>query len=71
MLENVNLKKKLSREKHKRALPGLQHRLYDLEKACWDHGLPTVIVFEGWDAGSRKFPDGGRSQTAHHLEREL
>jgi len=53
MLENINLKKKLSREEYKRALPGLQHRLYDLEKACWDHGVPTVIVFEGWDASGK------------------
>ena len=50
MLENINLKRKLSHEEYKRALPAIQHRLYDLEKACWDHGVPTVIVFEGWDA---------------------
>jgi polyphosphate kinase 2 (PPK2 family) len=53
MLENVNLKKKLSREEYKRTLPTLQGRLYDLEKACWDHGVPTVIVFEGWDASGK------------------
>src|ERR1035441_10866324 len=35
MLENINLKKKLSREDYRLALPGLQQRLYDLEKACW------------------------------------
>ncbi len=53
MLENINLKKKLSREDYKRDLPALQHRLYDLEKACWDHGVPTVILFEGWDASGK------------------
>ncbi len=53
MLENINLKRKLSREEYKRVLPSLQHRLYDLEKACWDHGVPTVIVFEGWDASGK------------------
>lgn len=53
MLENINLKKKLSREEYKLALPNLQQRLYDLEKACWDHGIPTVIVFEGWDASGK------------------
>ena len=36
MLENINLKKKLSREDYKRDLPALQQRLYDLEKACWE-----------------------------------
>ena len=53
MLENINLKKKLSREEYKRALPAVQHRLYDLEKACWDQGVPAVIVFEGWDASGK------------------
>lgn len=53
MLENLNLKKKLSREEYKQRLPGLQTRLYDLEKACWDNGVSTVIVFEGWDASGK------------------
>ena len=53
MLENINLKKKLSREEYKIALPKLQQRLYDLERACWDHGVPTVILFEGWDASGK------------------
>ena len=53
MLENINLKRKLSREDYKQALPVLQQRLYDLEKACWDHGVPTIIVFEGWDASGK------------------
>ncbi len=53
MLENINLKKKLLREEFKRLLPVLQGRLYDLEKACWDQGVPTVIVFEGWDASGK------------------
>jgi polyphosphate kinase 2 (PPK2 family) len=53
VLENINLKKKLSREEFKLALPDLQRRLYDLEKACWDHGVPTLIVFEGWDASGK------------------
>src|SRR5712692_4068849 len=53
MLENLNLKKWLSREEYKRLLPGLQRRLYDLEKACWDHETPSVLVFEGWDAAGK------------------
>jgi len=53
MLENINLKTRLSREDYKLALPGLQQRLYDLERACWEHGIPTVIVFEGWDASGK------------------
>ena len=53
MLENINLKRKLSHADYNQALPLLQHRLYDLEKASWDHGVPTVIVFEGWDASGK------------------
>ena len=53
MLENINLKRKLSREEYKLALPSIQQRLYDLEKACWDHRVATVIVFEGWDASGK------------------
>jgi len=53
MLENINLKRKLSREEYKEVLPSLQHRLYDLEKACWDHGVPSIILFEGWDAAGK------------------
>ena len=53
MLENVNLKRKLSHQEYKEALPALQRRLYDLEKACWDHGVPTIILFEGWDASGK------------------
>ena len=53
MLENLNLEKKLSNDEYKRIVPGLQARLYDLEKACWDNGVPTVVVFEGWDASGK------------------
>jgi polyphosphate kinase 2 (PPK2 family) len=53
MLENINLKTKLSRDEYKRLLPSLQRRLYDLEKACWDNGVPSMIVFEGWDASGK------------------
>jgi polyphosphate kinase 2 (PPK2 family) len=54
MLENINLKKKkLSREEYRRILPELQRRLYDLEKACWDQGVSTIVVIEGWDASGK------------------
>jgi polyphosphate kinase 2 (PPK2 family) len=53
MLENVNLKRKTPDEEYTRVLPGMQRRLYDLEKACWDLKIPSVIVFEGWDAAGK------------------
>lgn len=53
MLENVNLQRKLSKEEYQQALPALQRRLYDLEKACWDHGIPSLLIFEGWEAAGK------------------
>ncbi|MDQ1470132.1 MAG: AMP-polyphosphate phosphotransferase [Bryobacterales bacterium] len=53
MLENVNLKRKLSADEYNRFLPALQLRLYDLEKACWDLKIRSVLVFEGWDAAGK------------------
>jgi len=53
MLEKVNLDRKLSRKEYKEVLPGLQRRLYDLEKACWDDKVASIIVFEGWDAAGK------------------
>lgn len=53
MLENVNLSRKLPREEYDALLPRLQRRLYDLEKACWDHHVPSVVLFEGWEAAGK------------------
>ncbi len=53
MLEKINLDLKLPRDQFERLLPGLQRRLYDLEKACWDQKIASIIVFEGWDAAGK------------------
>lgn len=53
MLEKIDLSKKLSKKQFEAEMPGLERRLYDLEKACWDAGIPSVIVFEGWDASGK------------------
>ena len=62
MLENINLARKLSRDEFKSALPALQERLYDLEKACWDQNVPTIIAFEGWDASGKGTAIGALTQ---------
>ena len=62
MLENINLRRKLSRDEFKSALPAMQERLYDLEKTCWDCGIPTIIVFEGWDASGKGTAIGALTQ---------
>ncbi len=53
MLEKVDLTKKLSKSDYKARMPQLRRRLYDLQKACWDAGIPSVIIFEGWDASGK------------------
>jgi polyphosphate kinase 2 (PPK2 family) len=53
MLEKIDLNRSLSKERYNALKPHLQRRLYDLEKACWDAKIPTIIVFEGWDAAGK------------------
>jgi polyphosphate kinase 2 (PPK2 family) len=53
MLEQVDLTKRLSKREYKERFPDLRDRLYDLQKACWDAGIPNVILFEGWDAAGK------------------
>jgi polyphosphate kinase 2 (PPK2 family) len=53
MLEKIDLSKKLSKKEYKAQLPKLQRRLYDLETAAWKAGIPSIILFEGWDAAGK------------------
>jgi AMP-polyphosphate phosphotransferase len=53
MLEQINLKRKLPKKDYKASLPNLQRRLYDLEKACWDQKIPSIVIFSGWDAAGK------------------
>jgi len=53
VLEKIDLDRKLSKQEYKDLLPRLQRRLYDLEKATWDAKIPSIILFEGWDAAGK------------------
>jgi polyphosphate kinase 2 (PPK2 family) len=53
MLEQVDLRKKLKKKVYKKRIRDLQDRLYDLHKACWDAGIPVIVLFEGWDAAGK------------------
>ena len=53
MLEKIDLTKKLSKKEYKAQLPILQRRLYDLETSAWKSGVPSIIIFEGWDAAGK------------------
>lgn len=53
MLEKIDLNKKLKKSEYKQQLPKLQRRLYDLQHAAWKASVPSVILFEGWDAAGK------------------
>jgi polyphosphate kinase 2 (PPK2 family) len=53
VLDKIDLDRKLSKKEYKDLLPRLQRRLYDLDKASWDAKIPTIILFEGWDAAGK------------------
>jgi polyphosphate kinase 2 (PPK2 family) len=53
MLETINLELKMRRDDYDHELPALQRRLYDLERVCWQTGVSSIVLFEGWDAAGK------------------
>jgi len=53
MLETIDLSRKLSRADYQREFPALQERLRALQYALKEAEVPTVVVFEGWDAAGK------------------
>jgi polyphosphate kinase 2 (PPK2 family) len=53
MLETIDLKKRLSKVAYKDKIHKLRNHLYDLQKACWDNRIGSLILFEGWDAAGK------------------
>lgn len=53
MLEQMDLRRKLSREEYKKQFPELQQKLMEMQKQLWDAGVPMIVVFEGWDAAGK------------------
>jgi len=53
MLDKINLNRKLEKNAYKRIMPELANRLYNIQKATWDAGIPVIILFEGWDAAGK------------------
>ena len=53
MLEKIDLTKKIKKKSYKQEFPKLQRQLYDLQHTAWKNGIPSVIVFEGWDAAGK------------------
>ncbi len=53
MLEKIDLGKKLKNKEWKQLRPVVQQRLYDLQKATYEKGMPAIVIFEGWDAAGK------------------
>ncbi len=53
MLEKIDLSKEMKRKVWKEAQSEFQRRLYDLQRAVFDNGIPVIILFEGWDASGK------------------
>ena len=53
MLEKIDLNKKVSKDEFKTIYPGIQERLYTVQKLSWDARIPVIVLFEGWDAAGK------------------
>ncbi|MBN2550844.1 MAG: hypothetical protein JXB15_16900 [Anaerolineales bacterium] len=53
MLDKIDLGRKIDKKTYKRITPELTERLYTVQKASWDAGIPVIILFEGWDAAGK------------------
>jgi polyphosphate:AMP phosphotransferase len=53
MLEQVDLKAKLAKDKYKTEMETLQPKLGKLQRQLHDLGVPVIVVFEGWDASGK------------------
>jgi polyphosphate kinase 2 (PPK2 family) len=53
MLEKVDLTQSLNKKTYKEKLSGINDRLTLAQRACWDTGIPVVIIFESWDGGGK------------------
>jgi polyphosphate kinase 2 (PPK2 family) len=53
MLEKIDLSKTIKKDEYKEVMPVLRDKLYAMQKASWDAGIPVIIIFEGWDAAGK------------------
>ncbi|MEO1083913.1 MAG: hypothetical protein AAFY88_06700, partial [Acidobacteriota bacterium] len=53
MLELVDLDRKLPKKTYQDRIPNLEHRLHQLQQACWKEGLATLLVFDGWTSSGK------------------
>ena len=49
MLASADSQRNISKKKSKKLLSVLGERIYCLQKASWDAGLPVIVLIEGWE----------------------
>lgn len=53
LLDRVDLRRRADQRRYTRELPALQVRLRELQFHSHAAGIPTVVVYEGWDAAGK------------------
>ena len=53
LLDRVDLARRLDEKKYEQELPKLQIRLRELQFHSYEAGIPSVVVYEGWDAAGK------------------
>ncbi|MGB8646146.1 MAG: hypothetical protein WCF84_12980 [Anaerolineae bacterium] len=53
MLEQIDLKKALSKEEYKWRMDALRLKMYSVSHAVYESHTPVVVVFEGWGAAGK------------------
>jgi AMP-polyphosphate phosphotransferase len=52
-LADVNLSQKVSKDIYKTEMKRLQSKLFNLQQEAYRRNIPSVLVFEGWDAAGK------------------
>jgi len=53
VLEKLVLEREITKEEYKSRLPGLEWELFDLERRAKAAKIPTIVVFEGFEAAGK------------------
>lgn len=53
MLEQIDLEERLTKNEYHARMSGLENRLGELHRKIHELGIPSIVVFEGWDAAGR------------------
>ncbi len=64
MLESIDLTRSIEVSEYKERIKPLQKRLFELQRACWNQDVGSLLVFEGWAFS-------GRGKVVRKLTRKL